>query len=233
MRLKSQQSRKLVSYKKSFRSLIATGTCGSPTLRNEKSVEILKAIHERKLKLTCTICASRVVNMSDHLLKKHNMRDRSARKSFTDQVKVLYLSSQEHSSIEAPPQTNCSDQESPDSEVKHFNEQQRLADKPTSATSEQHSSSSGHRKMIKCPECKDKYFVNISDHLIKIHQLNTRALRKPVLKQIKEISRSAHSSYFDEQQYRQEVVLNSANEIDLKQDNRERSLIQGKFRLGF
>ena len=45
-------------------------------------------------------------------------------------------------------------------------------------------------KFIKCPICLDenKYFVNISDHLIKIHHLITSEMRKPILKQIKENS---------------------------------------------
>ena len=45
--------------------------------------------------------------------------------------------------------------------------------------------------MIKCPICTDenKYFVNISDHFIKIHHLNTSEMRKPFLKKIKEDSR--------------------------------------------
>lgn len=47
-----------------------------------------------------------------------------------------------------------------------------------------------NRKFIKCPICLDenKYFVNISDHLIKIHHLVTSEMRKPILKQIKENS---------------------------------------------
>jgi hypothetical protein len=45
-----------------------------------------------------------------------------------------------------------------------------------------------NRKLIRCPICKDenKYFVNISDHLIKIHHLISSDSRKPFLKAIKQ-----------------------------------------------
>jgi len=53
---------------------------------------ILKAINRRKLQLACPICSSCVVNMSDHLVKKHSIKDRNERKYLMDLVRRTYLS---------------------------------------------------------------------------------------------------------------------------------------------
>ena len=52
---------------------------------------ILKAINKRKLQLSCPICSSCVVNMSDHLVKKHSIKDRNERKYLMDLVRKTYL----------------------------------------------------------------------------------------------------------------------------------------------
>ena len=59
---------------------------------NSKNHSILKAINKRKLQLACPICSSSVVNMSDHLVKKHSIKDRNERKYLMDLVRKKYLS---------------------------------------------------------------------------------------------------------------------------------------------
>ena len=49
----------------------------SPQATPSESNLILKAINKRKLQLACPICSSCVVNMSDHLVKKHSIKDRN------------------------------------------------------------------------------------------------------------------------------------------------------------
>jgi hypothetical protein len=146
--------------------------------------------------------------MSDHLLKKHSIRDRNMRKNLMDQVKDIYLSKQEHSTIEFTKKlTNELDLNEPtpsassltkisgksDVKKKNFSEQKQHEAANSNSLSQQQQQIllNQQRKMIKCPICTDenKYFVNISDHFIKIHHLNTSEMRKPFLKKIKEDSR--------------------------------------------
>ncbi len=202
-------NKKILSNKKRFRY---TGTSNSSnntlSARNENNNLILKAINKRKLQLSCTMCSSKVLNMSDHLLKKHSIRDRNMRKNLMDQVKDIYLSKQEHSTIEFTKKlTNELDLNEPtpsassltkisgksDVKKKNFSEQKQHEAANSNSLSQQQQQIllNQQRKMIKCPICTDenKYFVNISDHFIKIHHLNTSEMRKPFLKKIKEDSR--------------------------------------------
>ena len=135
------------------------------------------------------------------------------RKNLMDQVKDIYLSKQEHSTVDFSKKlANELDQSnevnvvtSPHSksiekslskskfgnELKqpefssNFNPQQQQQQQQQQLLLHQ------QRKMIKCPICTDenKYFVNISDHFIKIHHLNTSEMRKPYLKKIKDESK--------------------------------------------
>lgn len=260
---------------------------------------ILKAINKRKLQLACPICSSCVVNMSDHLVKKHSIKDRNERKYLMDLVRRTYLSIGKTNTpaqppavaaaalkpatlLSAPPillpiqrqvmlsptspiqekilaaslnniiqnqqqsqlvqlaqnqikRTDVSIQQNPQI-VEQMNGQQTVynngvlsneiimsqennklsgdsnnvatnsnqvqagpssspsmssaSNLPNTSNNSLNSNNNNNRKFIKCPICLDenKYFVNISDHLIKIHHLVTSEMRKPVLKQIKENS---------------------------------------------
>jgi hypothetical protein len=148
--------------------------------------------------------------MSDHLLKKHSIRDRNMRKNLMDQVKGIYLSKQEHSTAEFSKKLSnelefnglntthsslVKINEKSISKTKLFNEpkQPEASNSNTSISQSQQQQNllNQQRKMIKCPICTDenKYFVNISDHFIKIHHLITSEMRKPFLKKIKDESR--------------------------------------------
>lgn len=285
---------------------------------------ILKAINRRKLQLACPICSSCVVNMSDHLVKKHSIKDRNERKYLMDLVRRKYLSmGKSNSNPQVPPvivqsvksapimpiitvppslpipstsplsdnilaasltmlqhqqhqleqsnqiinQTNQKlrnlVQNIPNSGIikpslnnnesiqqnlqiieqitnKQINYNNNIDNIDTDndvilnsnngikitsqspnkttnvssntsqiATTGSYSTASAtsnglqtnnNRKFIKCPICLDenKYFVNISDHLIKIHHLVTSEMRKPILKQIRENSNLCiNKSQFD------------------------------------
>ncbi len=204
-------NKKYLSSKKRFRHT-NTGTsniCSSIlSTRNENNSLILKAINKRKLQLSCTMCSSKVLNMSDHLLKKHSIRDRNMRKNLMDQVKDIYLSKQEHSTAEFSKKLSnelefnglntthsslVKINEKSFSKTKLFNEPKQSEASNSNASTSQHQQNllNQQRKMIKCPICTDenKYFVNISDHFIKIHHLITSEMRKPFLKKIKDESR--------------------------------------------
>jgi len=146
--------------------------------------------------------------MSDHLLKKHSIRDRNMRKNLMDQVKDIYLSKQEHSTAEFSKKLSnelefnglntthsslVKINEKSFSKTKLFNEPKQSEASNSNASTSQHQQNllNQQRKMIKCPICTDenKYFVNISDHFIKIHHLITSEMRKPFLKKIKDESR--------------------------------------------
>jgi hypothetical protein len=79
----------------SFRSKFSdTSSSSSPNSSSNSSYNtILKAINKRKLKLSCPLCSSIVLNMSDHLVKKHMIKDRFERKSLMDIVRKNYLGS--------------------------------------------------------------------------------------------------------------------------------------------
>ena len=168
---------------------------------------ILKAINKRKLHLSCPLCSSIVLNMSDHLLKKHSLRDRGERKNVMDQVRKTTCSS----SSSSPPSISTSTSTSSSSSSsqllsclnghhhRHHHEhcRQLNAHAVVSHPAAPSSSSQGavarelrNRRLIKCPMCtsEHKYFVNITDHLIKIHGLIECERRKPVLKLIREQS---------------------------------------------
>ena len=185
---------------------------------------ILKAINKRKLKLSCPLCSSIVLNMSDHLVKKHQIRDRSKRKSYMDIVRKNYLINEKSSatvlntinvnsvgsqSLLSPASSDKPQFEELDyidennNSNNHNNNNDRLTDtccqenhqlsKPLSNISKNSNNNlkkirrNSNRKLIKCPICKDdKYFVNISDHLIKIHHMESSEKRKPILKTIKQ-----------------------------------------------
>jgi hypothetical protein len=143
---------------------------------------ILKAINKRKLQISCPLCSSKVLNMSDHLLKKHLIKDRKQRKSIMDSIRKTFLdmSVKSLSSSENNSSTN-GDSNAAESSTNHL---------------QQKNSHSSSRKLIKCPICEDnKHFVNISDHLIKIHHLIDSEKRRHILKQIKQrISSKSFSS---------------------------------------
>lgn len=213
---------------------------GSTNSNVYNSTLILKAINKRKFKISCPLCSSKILNMSDHLLKKHSISDRNQRKNLMDMVRSNYISNP--SSM----QQLLNDQSSPNQTIKNkfinnninfiYSDQQAKKIKinneiqstnipasfstinnndnsnsilnlsPTSLNSisnnsNKSNSSNGipnhqnpsqfhqnHRKSVKCPICVDdnKYFVNISDHLIKIHHLIDSDQRKPILRQIKQ-----------------------------------------------
>ena len=165
---------------------------------------ILKAINRRKLQLACPICSSCVVNMSDHLVKKHAIKDRNERKYLMDLVRKTYLkmsvsqSSSSSSTLPTPPQEVQKQPPKPAVQNKLPN---KVVEQPSESAAQFNlSSGQNNRKFIKCPICLDdnKYFVNISDHLIKIHHLVTSEMRKPILKQIKENSTlSINKNQFD------------------------------------
>ena len=162
---------------------------------------ILKAINRRKLQLACPICSSCVVNMSDHLVKKHAIKDRNERKYLMDLVRKTYLKmsvSQSSSvTLPTPPQDV---QKQPPKPVVQNKLASKVVEQPSDSGQFNLNSGQNNRKFIKCPICLDdnKYFVNISDHLIKIHHLVTSEMRKPILKQIKENSTlSINKNQFD------------------------------------
>jgi hypothetical protein len=154
---------------------------------------ILKAINKRKLHISCPLCASKVVNMSDHLVKKHNIKDRYQRKHLMDSVRRNYLASNINVNEISQNNNNNSKRSSP---VHNF-----LIRQNSTPNKQQ-------RKLIKCPICVDenKYFVNISDHLIKIHHLNTSEMRKPILKSIKNWNKNNTSGSSQQQLQQQQQV---------------------------
>ena len=158
----------------------------SDLLNNNNNNLILKAINKRKLQLSCPLCSSRVLNMSDHLLKKHAIKERNLRKSLMDKVKHTYLTkgldNQQINSANLNTVFSAMSKENKQSVEKSTSNnsiklKQKLKINPDQP-----------RKLIKCPKCdvENKYFVNISDHLIKIHHLVTRDMRKPILRKIKQ-----------------------------------------------
>lgn len=95
---KSTSSNSNVSENENDRSKI------SPKAFQSDNNLILKAINKRKLQLACPICSSCVVNMSDHLVKKHSIKDRNERKYLMDLVRRTYLSmGKQNSPAQLPP----------------------------------------------------------------------------------------------------------------------------------
>jgi hypothetical protein len=162
-----------------------SGDIKSDLLNNNNNNLILKAINKRKLQLSCPLCSSRVLNMSDHLLKKHAIKERNLRKSLMDKVKHTYLTkgldNQQISSANLNTVFSAMSKESKQNEKTTNNNSIKLKPKLKINPDQP-------RKLIKCPKCdvENKYFVNISDHLIKIHHLVTRDMRKPILRKIKQ-----------------------------------------------
>lgn len=150
----------------SYEATEVANSAKSPVKSSNTQQSILKAINNRKIHIPCPICNSKVVNMSDHLVKKHNIKDRNQRKSLLDSVRRNYLSYIESSKVNSTSQQLQVIQNS------------SIFDREPLRKS---------KKQVKCPLCPDenKSFVNISDHLIKIHHLSTSEERKPVLKSIK------------------------------------------------
>jgi hypothetical protein len=172
----------------------------SVSIANEDNSSILKAINKRKLHLSCPICSSCVVNMSDHLVKKHSIRDRNQRKYLMDVVRKTYINESKSKEINKR------------SEHIFNNNYNTPKSSTTDSDQQQVMTNSNNRKFIKCPICLDdnKYFVNISDHLIKIHHLVTSESRKPILRQIKENSLSFNSNkneFLNQNQQYQQIEL--------------------------
>ena len=187
---------------------------------NDDNSSILKAINKRKLHLTCPICASSVVNMSDHLVKKHSIRDRNQRKYLMDLVRKTYISESRTNTKESKTVRSASPRQNISTKNDSLNE-------PTTNQSQPQTNVS-NRKFIKCPICLDdnKFFVNISDHLIKIHHLVTSESRKPILKQIKEnsLNYGLNKSQFDivystNKVNQQETVDKMQTQLDQQQMN--------------
>jgi len=168
----------------------SAGATAAPT-KNDDNSSILKAINKRKLHLSCPICGSCVVNMSDHLVKKHSIRDRNQRKCLMDVVRRTYINESKVQSSKEPEPS-----QKKNTTIAHDSSQSVSSTQPAQP---QVFTNASNRKFIKCPICLDdnKYFVNISDHLIKIHHLITSDARKPVLRQIKENSLSFNLSKSD------------------------------------
>ncbi len=172
----------------------------SVSIANNDNSSILKAINKRKLHLSCPICSSCVVNMSDHLVKKHSIRDRNQRKYLMDVVRKTYINESKSKEInKRSEQILNNNYNTPKSSTTDSDQQQVMTN-------------SNNRKFIKCPICLDdnKYFVNISDHLIKIHHLVTSESRKPILRQIKENSLSFNSNkneFLNQNQQYQQIEL--------------------------
>ena len=149
---------------------------------------ILKAINKRKLHISCPLCVSKVVNMSDHLVKKHSIKDRYQRKHLMDSVRRNYLANTNNNNSTCLNDFNNQNNNKRNSQS--LNSMQNLLRQSSTSTPNK------TRKLIKCPICTDdnKFFVNISDHLIKIHHLNTSEMRKPVLKSIKSWTKNVNNS---------------------------------------
>ncbi len=144
----------------------------------EEYGSILKAINKRKLHISCPLCVSKVVNMSDHLVKKHLIRDRNQRKCLMDTVRRNYLKSEQLNELEHVEYKQ--EHRKQQKHQQHQHQHQKVTMKTKAIKKPE-------RKLVQCPICtnKTKYFVNISDHLIKVHRLITSELRKPILKSIK------------------------------------------------
>jgi hypothetical protein len=182
---------------------------------------ILKAINKRKLHISCPLCISKVVNMSDHLVKKHNIKDRYQRKHLMDSVRRNYLA---NTPVVEASSSSSSTASSITSSLNEFNQNKRIS--PSNSTNSfirQNSTPIKTRKLIKCPICSDdnKYFVNISDHLIKIHHLNTSEQRKPILKTIKSWSKLNDSS---SQQYSINYDNNSSFSMIVDQQQQQQNI---------
>ena len=168
---------------------------------------ILKAINKRKLHISCPLCVSRVVNMSDHLVKKHSIKDRYQRKHLMDSVRRNYLANTNSTTVAL---------EASASNLNEFNLQNKRNSLNSSNNNNQlmrnNSTPNKTRKLIKCPICSDdnKFFVNISDHLIKIHHLNTSEQRKPYLKTIKSWNKSSNNLFINNSQQKRSSNNNPA-----------------------
>ena len=134
---------------------------------------IIKDIRKRRVKLTCVLCWSTVRNMTDHLLKTHIITDRNERKTWIEHMTLHYLNNKIH--------------------MRTANDESVEASMETTTSRKLRWSRVDKRKRVNCSECKSKYLVNISDHLIKTHHMKTRASRKQILTKI-HLGRKFHSS---------------------------------------
>lgn len=62
------------------------------TTTNKPSVDILvKLMKKRKLSLPCPLCTTLVVNLTDHLIKAHSVKNPLERKNYVDSVRQKYI----------------------------------------------------------------------------------------------------------------------------------------------
>jgi hypothetical protein len=196
--LSPQQSQAISSPSPSSSSLVSSTASPASVYSKPSSPMITKLF---KASSKPSIFAGSITN-SKHAPFARNLVSKRA----NDSVAALKSSSFSSSSVSSPQRpkyVDLSEQSTSAFRSKQNNTPSNIDEIDASVAQEQHLFNSEataaavsvlenglnlRKKLIKCPLCtnNEKYFVNISDHLIKIHHIIDGSIRKSILKQIKQ-----------------------------------------------